>query len=170
MSVSALDDLFFHDLKDVYDAERRLVGALGKMAEKATSDELQAAFEEHAGVTEEHVQRLEQIFKSLGKPARGKKCLGMEGLVNEGKEVGKEVEAGPALDAALIGAAQKIEHYEIAAYGTLVTYARLLQMDEAVELLEQTLAEEKETDQKLTSLASDINLEAEEDREESSAE
>jgi ferritin-like metal-binding protein YciE len=161
MTVSNLGELFLHDLKDIYDAEKRLVKALPKMAKKATSEDLQAAFEEHASVTEEHVNRLERIFEALEKPLRGKKCAGMEGLVKEGDEVAKDVEEGPARDAALIGAAQKVEHYEIAAYGTLVTYAKLLDIDEAVNLLEKTLAEEKETDEKLTSLAADINLEAE---------
>jgi ferritin-like metal-binding protein YciE len=108
------------------------------------------------------VDRLEKIFESLGKAARGKHCPGMEGLLTEGEEMIKEQEKGPVLDAAMISSAQKVEHYEIAAYGTLVTYAKLLQMEEAVDLLGQTLDEEKETDEKLTQIASEINLVAEE--------
>lgn len=159
-----LDELFEHALRDTLDAERQLLKALPKLAKAATSEELQAAFEEHKGQTEEQVGRLETIFKSLDKAARGKHCPGMEGLVKEGDELIKEEEPGPTLDAALIGAAQKAEHYEIAAYGTLASYARLLGMDEAVELLEATLAEEKETDEKLTTIAAELNLEAAESK------
>jgi ferritin-like metal-binding protein YciE len=119
-------------------------------------------FEEHFGVTEEQVDRLERIFTSLDMAVRGKKCAGMVGLIEEGKELIEEEEQGAPLDAALICAAQKVEHYEIAAYGSLVTYAELLGMEEAVELLEATLAEEKETDEKLTRIASELNLVAEE--------
>jgi ferritin-like metal-binding protein YciE len=160
MSVTNLEELFVHELRDMLDAERQLVKALPKLAKSATSDELKAAFEEHASVTEEHVGRLETIFKSLDKAARGKHCAGMEGLVTEGDELMKEEEPSVALDAALICAAQKAEHYEIAAYGSLATYAKLLGMDDAVELLETTLAEEKETDEKLTAIASELNLAA----------
>jgi ferritin-like metal-binding protein YciE len=160
MSVTNLEELFVHELRDVLDAERQLVKALPKLAKSATSEELRAAFEEHASVTEEHVGRLETIFKSLDKAARGKHCAGMEGLVTEGDELMKEEEPSVALDAALICAAQKAEHYEIAAYGSLATYAKLLGMDDAVELLETTLAEEKETDEKLTAIASELNLAA----------
>jgi ferritin-like metal-binding protein YciE len=169
MSVQNLDDLFYHDIRDVFDAEKRLAKALPKMAKKATSDDLKAAFEEHAVVTERHVERLERIFEMLDKAPRGKHCHGMEGLVKEGEEMMQEEDPGPALDAALIGAAQKVEHYEIAAYGTLAAYARQLGMEEAVGLLEETLAEEKETDEKLTGLASEINFEAEEEETETSA-
>src|SRR4051812_39305860 len=112
MSISNLEDLFLHELKDIFDAERQLVKALPKMAKAASSEELQAAFEEHLGVTETHVERLEAVFKSIEKPARGKHCAGMEGLIKEGQELIKEEEASPALDAALICAAQKVEHYE----------------------------------------------------------
>jgi ferritin-like metal-binding protein YciE len=162
MSISNLQDLFVHELRDILDAEKQLLKALPKMAKAAESQELSAAFEEHLGVTEEQVGRLERIFEKLGMAARGKKCPGMAGLVDEGKELIDEEEAGAPLDAALICAAQKVEHYEIAAYGCLVTYAQLLGMDEAVELLEETLAEEKETDEKLTVIASELNLVAEE--------
>jgi ferritin-like metal-binding protein YciE len=155
-----LEELFEHELRDTLDAERQLLKALPKLAKAAENEELSAAFQEHKEQTDEQVARLEKIFKSLGKTARGKHCPGMEGLITEGSELIAEEEAGPTLDAALIGAAQKAEHYEIAAYGTLVTYARLLGMDDAVELLEATLAEEKETDEKLTAIASELNLQA----------
>ena len=128
------------------------------MAKGASSEELQAAFEEHLAVTQEQVGRLETIFQTLDKAARGKHCSGMEGLIEEGSELLKKEDPSPAVDAALICAAQKVEHYEIAAYGSLVEYAKLLGMDDAVELLQTTLAEEKETDEKLTAIASDLNL------------
>jgi len=166
MSITNLEDLFLHELKDVFDAEKQLLKALPKMAKAATSEELQTAFEEHAAVTEEQVGRLEQVFELLGKPARGKKCVGMQGLIEEGKELISEEDPGAPLDAALICAAQKSEHYEIAAYGSLVTYAKLLEMNKAVKLLEATLAEEKETDQQLTTIASELNLLADEESEE----
>ena len=158
MSIANLEDLFVHELKDVLDAERQILKALPKMAKAAESEELKAAFEEHKSVTETQVERLETIFKSLDKAARGKHCSGMEGLLKEGDELIKEEDSGAPLDAAMIGAAQKVEHYEIAAYGTLVAYAKLLEMVDAVELLEETLAEEKETDENLTTLASELNL------------
>lgn len=162
MSISNLEDLFEHELRDVLDAERQLVKALPKMAKAASSEELKAAFEEHLGVTETHVERLETIFKGMDKAARGKHCAGMEGLVTEGEELIEKEEPGAPLDAALICAAQKVEHYEIAAYGSLATYAQQLEMNEASELLETTLAEEKETDEKLSEIASSLNLVAQE--------
>jgi ferritin-like metal-binding protein YciE len=160
MSIENLQDLFVHELRDVLDAERQLLKALPKLAKAAESAELKAAFEEHASVTEEQIGRIETIFKSLDMAARGKHCVGMEGLVAEGTELIKEEERGVQLDAALICAAQKAEHYEIAAYGSLSAYAKLLEMDEAVELLAASLAEEKETDEKLTAIASELNLAA----------
>ena len=163
MSIENLKDMFFHELKDIYDAEKRILKALPKMAKKAESEELQAAFEEHKSVTEKQVERLERIFEGLDKPARGKKCLGMEGLLKEGEELIKEEDSSPALDAGLIAAAQKVEHYEIASYGTLVNWAKLLGLDEAAELLEETLAEEKQTDDTLTSIASEINHSADDE-------
>jgi ferritin-like metal-binding protein YciE len=162
MAITNLEELFVHELKDVLDAERQILKALPKMVKAAQSEELKAAFEEHLGVTEAQVERLETIFKSLDKAARGKHCPGMEGIIKEGDELIKEEEASPALDAALIGAAQRVEHYEIASYGCLVEYAKLLEMDDAVEQLEATLAEEKETDEKLTQIASELNLVAQE--------
>jgi ferritin-like metal-binding protein YciE len=161
MSVTNLEELFQHDLRDTLDAEKQLLKALPKMAKACTSQELRAAFDEHKAVTEKQVGRLESIFESLGKAARGKHCHGMEGLVKEGQEIMEENEPSAALDAALIGAAQKVEHYEIAAYGTLATYAKMLGNEEALSLLVETLDEEKQTDEKLTDLASEINFEAE---------
>jgi ferritin-like metal-binding protein YciE len=158
MPITNLEELFVHELKDVLDAERQILKALPKMMKAAESEELKAAFDDHLAVTEAQVERLETIFKSLDKAARGKHCPGMEGIIKEGDEMIKEEETSPTLDAALIGAAQRVEHYEIASYGCLVEYAKLLELDEAVELLETTLAEEKETDEKLSEIASELNL------------
>ena len=160
MEHNALKELYVDELKDIYNAENQLVKALPKMAKAATSDDLRNGFEEHLEQTRGHVQRLEQIFKALGEKPTGKKCKGMEGLVAEGQEMMEEDFEDDLMDAALISAAQRVEHYEIAAYGTVRTYAELLGEDEAVTLLEQTLEEEKETDQKLSDLASDINVKA----------
>lgn len=160
MEHNALKELYVDELKDIYNAENQLVKALPKMAKAATSDDLRTGFEEHLEQTRGHVQRLEQIFKALGEKPTGKKCKGMEGLVAEGQEMMDEDYEDDLMDAALISAAQRVEHYEIAAYGTVRTYAELLGEDEAVTLLEQTLEEEKETDQKLSDLASDINVKA----------
>jgi ferritin-like metal-binding protein YciE len=160
MEHQALKELYIDELKDIYNAENQLVKALPKMAKAANSDELRTGFEEHLQQTRGHVQRLEQIFKALGEKPSGKKCKGMEGLVAEGQEMMDEDFEDDLMDAALISAAQRVEHYEIAAYGTVRTYAELLGEENAVTLLEQTLQEEKETDQKLTDLASDINVKA----------
>jgi ferritin-like metal-binding protein YciE len=160
MEHQALKELYIDELKDIYNAENQLVKALPKMAKAANSDELRNGFEEHLEQTRGHVQRLEQIFKGLGEKPSGKKCKGMEGLVAEGQEMMDEDFEDDLMDAALISAAQRVEHYEIAAYGTVRTYAELLGEENAVTLLEQTLQEEKETDQKLTDLASDINVKA----------
>lgn len=164
MMENALKELYIDELRDIYNAENQLTKALPKMAKAATSDDLRAGFEGHLEQTKGHVERLERIFKELGEKPTGKKCKGMEGLVKEGDEMIKEEELeGEALDAGLISAAQRVEHYEIAAYGCVRTYAKLLGQDDAAELLEQTLGEEKETDQKLTMLAENINVEAEEE-------
>ena len=152
MSLDSLEKLFIEELKDVYNAEKQLVRALPRMAKAAESEELQQAFTKHQKETEGHVQRLERIFQQLGQSARGKTCKGMQGLVEEGKEVMEKEGEGPVIDAALIASAQRVEHYEIAAYGCLRTYAELLGMDQAVQLLQQTLAEEEATDKKLTQL------------------
>jgi len=164
-----LHELFLEQLSDVYDAEKQLVKALPKMAEAADSSDLQSAFEEHLDQTESHVQRLEEIFGMLDKPAKGKKCEAMAGLIAEGKEMMEE--AGQNVkDAALIAAAQKVEHYEIASYGCLRTWADLLELDEASTLLQETLDEEKETDENLTDIAAAINVEAKEEEGEEESE
>jgi ferritin-like metal-binding protein YciE len=160
MEHQALKELYIDELKDIYNAENQLVKALPKMAKAASSAELRTGFEEHLEQTRGHVQRLEQIFKELGEKPSGKKCKGMEGLVAEGQEMMGEDFEDDLMDAALISAAQRVEHYEIAAYGTVRTYAELLGEDTAAQLLEQTLEEEKETDQKLTDMASEINVKA----------
>jgi ferritin-like metal-binding protein YciE len=161
-SVTTMEDLFLHNLKDIYHAEKQLLKALPKMAKAASSEELRAAFEEHLQETEHQVERLEQVFQILDVAARGVKCAAMEGLVEEGSEVIDASMDAAVKDAALIGAANKVEHYEIATYGTLCSYAKQLGYDEALELLMATLEEEKAADRKLTELAeSDINLQVE---------
>lgn len=166
MSLATLEDVFIDVLKDTLDAEKQILKALPKMAKGVESEELKAAFEEHRVVTEKQVERLQSVFESLDKAARGKHCPGMEGLLEEGSEMIAEEEAGPALDAALICAAQKVEHYEIAAYGSLVTYAKMLGYKDAAKLLAETLAEEKQTDTLLSKLASKLNFEAQEEEDE----
>lgn len=152
MSLDSLEKLFLEELKDVYNAEKQILRALPRMAKAAESPQLEQAFTQHLKETEGQVRRLEQIFKELGQAARGKKCKGMEGLLEEGKEVLEE-EGEPAVkDAALISAAQRVEHYEIAAYGCLRTYASLLGYSEAEQLLQQNLQEEEAADKKLTQL------------------
>jgi ferritin-like metal-binding protein YciE len=161
MEIDSLRKLYIEELKDLYSAEKQILQALPRMAKKATNPQLKAGFEEHARQTEQQVQRLDQIFEALGKSPRGKKCKGMEGLLEEGKEVMQEDMDNETRDAALIAAAQKVEHYEIAGYGTVRTYAQLLGEKEAVKLLQTTLDEEGMTDKKLTQLAeSSINVEA----------
>jgi ferritin-like metal-binding protein YciE len=167
MPEEGLKELYVDELKDLYSAENQLVKALPKMAKVASSAELKRGFEEHLEQTRGHVQRLEKIFKALDESPKGKKCAGMEGLVKEGSEVMEEDFEGALMDAALIGAAQRVEHYEIAAYGTASEFAKLLGESEHVALLEETLQEEKETDEKLTDLAKEINLQANEGAEES---
>jgi len=167
MSNEGLRDLYIDELKDLYSVENQLVKALPKMAKAASSDELRQGFEEHLEQTRGHVQRLEKIFKSLGESPKGKKCVGMEGLVKEGSEVMDEDFQGALMDAALIGAAQRVEHYEIAAYGTASEFGKILGESEHVSLLEETLQEEKETDEKLTVLAKEINPQANEGTEQS---
>jgi len=154
MSLDSLEGLFVNELKDIYNAEKQLVKALPRMAKGATSPELQAAFKKHLKETENQVRRLDQVFRQFGETPRGKRCPGMEGLVEEGKEILEEEDGEEAvIDAALISAAQRVEHYEIAAYGCLVTYAELLGQQKSVELLKQNLAEEEATDEALTRLA-----------------
>lgn len=160
--LSSLDDLLVHELQDIYHAEGQILKALPKMAKAASNPDLKAAFEEHRVQTEGQVKRLEQVFKVLGHPVKGKKCEGMAGLIEEGKKTMEEDAEPAVLDAALIASAQKVEHYEIAAYGCLCTYAEMLGYEEAHELLGQNLDEEETTDEKLTALAeSVINVDAE---------
>jgi ferritin-like metal-binding protein YciE len=159
MPEQALRELYIDELKDLFSAESQLVKALPKMAKAANSEELRAGFEEHLQQTKGHVQRLETIFKQLDENSKGTKCKGMEGLIEEGSEAIDEYE-GAVLDAALIGAAQRVEHYEIAGYGTVIAFAEELGESEHVSLLNETLEEEKATDEKLTELSGDINSEA----------
>src|SRR3982075_508248 len=157
-----LNDLFLDTLKDIYFAEKQILKALPKMAKAAQSDKLRAAFEKHRGETEGQVDRLEQVFELLDKPARGKTCDAIEGILDEGKEIMEEYKGSEALDAGLLAAAQAVEHYEISRYGTLKQWAQQLGMKEAVKLLDQTLQEEKATDEALTEIAkSAINQQAE---------
>ncbi len=156
-----LHDLFEETLRDIYYAERAILKALPKMAKKASNEDLSSAFEEHRQQTEGHVERLEEIFKMLNKSARGTKCDAIEGLTKEADEIIKEAKTGTVRDAGMLAAAQAVEHYEISRYGTLRTWAEKLGMNEAAQLLEETLQEEKETDEKLTELAeAQINIEA----------
>ncbi|HEY3973118.1 MAG TPA: ferritin-like domain-containing protein [Candidatus Sulfotelmatobacter sp.] len=173
MENNGLKELYIDELRDLYSAENQLVKALPKMAEGAASDELRQGFEEHLEQTKGHVQRLEQIFEELGEKPKGNKCKGMQGLIEEGSDVLNEDFEEAVLDAALIGAAQRVEHYEIAAYGTVSAFAELLGQSEQASLLNETLQEEKETDEKLTELSKEINSQAnegssEEDRKEGS--
>lgn len=169
MPNQGLMKLYVDELKDLYNAENQLVKALPKLAKAASSDELRQGFETHLKQTEGHVQRLEKIFESIGQSPKGKKCAGMEGLVAEGSEVMQEDFEGAVMDAALIGAAQRVEHYEIAGYGTVRELAQVLGQSKHASLLEQTLNEEKETDKKLTALATEINQQANEEAEEETA-
>ena len=149
----ALDDLFEETLKDIFYAENKILKALPKMAKAAQSEELKAAFEKHLKETEGQVSRLEKVFDMIEVAPRGKKCEAIEGMIEEGAEIMKEFKGAPALDAGLVSAAQAVEHYEIARYGTLKRWAEQLGLDEAAGLLEETLEEEKNTDQALTDLA-----------------
>jgi ferritin-like metal-binding protein YciE len=148
-----LDDLFEDTLKDIYYAESKILKALPKMAKAAQSDELKAAFEKHLKQTEGHVSRLEQVFELIEVQPRGKKCEAIEGIIEEGAEIMKEFKNAPALDAGLVSSAQAVEHYEIARYGTLKRWAEQMGLDDAVGLLDETLGEEKDTDEALTELA-----------------
>jgi ferritin-like metal-binding protein YciE len=160
MKESQLKELYVEELRDLYSAEKQLVKALPKMAKAATSSDLRGGFEQHLEQTKGHVARLEEIFQALQEIPNGKTCKGMEGLIKEGGEMIAEDPEAERLDAGLISAAQRVEHYEIAGYGSVRTYAQLLGENEAVSLLDETLNEEKETDAKLTKLAETINVEA----------
>ena len=152
-NMNTLNDLFIDELKDLYSAERQLLKAIPRMMKGTTSDELRSAFETHLEQTEGHVERLEQVFERIEASPRGKKCKAMEGLVEEGEEVLDMEGDGDVLDAAIIGAAQRVEHYEIAAYGTACAHAKALGYDDLASILGQTLQEEEETDKLLTQIA-----------------
>src|SRR3954471_15143717 len=161
-TVDSLKSLLVEQIKDMYDAEKRLTKAIPKLAKASTNEDLISAFEEHLGETQNHVSRLEQVFELLEERAKGKPCKAMQGLIEEGDEHAKEdYDDDDLRDAMIIGSAQRVEHYEIAAYGTAIAHARLLDLPDVVELLEATLAEEKAADEKLTEIAeSVVNLEA----------
>ena len=161
MKLDSLETLYVEELRDLYSAEKQLLEALPKMAKEASAPELKQAFEDHLGQTEEHVERLEEIFKQLDKKPAGKTCKAMKGLIEEGSEIMEEEGKESVLDAGLIAAAQKVEHYEIASYGTARAFANMLGEEDAAELLQQTLDEEGETDKRLSELAEEIvNVEA----------
>ena len=161
MKANSLHDLYVMELKDLYDGENRIIKALPKMAEAASSPELRSAFQEHLEQTRRHVERLEQIFQKLDESPKGQKCKGLEGIIDEGEDVMDKNAPAAVCDAALIGSAQRVEHYEIAAYGTVRTFARRLGFEDHAQILQQTLQEEGDTDKKLTSVAeSYLNEEA----------
>jgi ferritin-like metal-binding protein YciE len=159
--MDTLEKLFEETLRDIYYAEKAILKSLPKMAKKATSEDLAAAFEEHIGQTEGQVERLEQVFEMIGKSARAKRCPAIDGITEEASEIMQEAKDDMVRDAGMLAAAQSVEHYEISRYGTLVAWAQKLGLDDAVPLLQETLEEEKLTDQKLSELAlSEINVEA----------
>lgn len=157
MSVTNIEELLISELKDIYSAEKQITKALPKMARAATSPELRTAFESHLEETNGQIERLDKIFETLGKSGRGKTCHGMQGVLEEGSEVLEDTEKGDVRDAALISAAQRVEHYEMAAYGSVREYANLLGKQDVVKLLEATLQEEKAADEKLTKIAKQVN-------------
>jgi ferritin-like metal-binding protein YciE len=161
MKIESMEDLFLEQIEDLYDAEHRLVKALPKMAEASTSQTLRQAFQSHLIETEGHVGRLEKVFRMLGQDPKSHTCDAMKGLVSEGEDVVSDIDASSLRDAGLIAAANRVEHYEIAAYGSARTFAQILGLTEAASLLEQTLQEEKKADQKLTDIAESlVNSEA----------
>jgi ferritin-like metal-binding protein YciE len=160
MKPNSLQDLYTEQLMDLYDAEQQIIKALPEMIDQTTSQQLKDALTQHLQVTREQASRLEEIFSELGQKPKREKCKGMQGVLAEGSELVEEVKNDELRDAAIIAAAQRVEHYEMAGYGTARTYAELLGQNQASELLQQTLDEEKEADQKLTELASDINVDA----------
>lgn len=156
MARKTLEDLFIHALSDIYSAEKQLTKALGKLARAATNEQLSHAFETHLQETHGQVERIDRVVEKCGIRLKRMKCAAMEGLIEEGEELIDEIEKGPVLDAGLIGAAQKVEHYEISSYGTLCALGKLLGHQEAVTLLKETLEEEKATDKKLTEFAEKV--------------
>src|SRR6187402_217664 len=168
-SIDSMNALLVDELRDIYDAEKRLTKAIPKLAKKASNDDLRSALEEHLQETEGQIARLEQAFEHLGERAKGKPCAGMKGIIEEGDEhVGEDYEDDDLRDAVIIGSAQRVEHYEMAAYGTAIAHARLLQQGDIVQLLEESLEEEKAADAKLSEIAeSVVNIEAADQSEES---
>jgi ferritin-like metal-binding protein YciE len=160
MKLTTLDKLFHHELKDLYDAEHQVVKALPKLAEAACNPELASAFEEHLAQTQEHISRLETVFEEIGEPPARESCAGMRGIIEEGNKILGEDANDVVKDAAIISAAQRVEHYEMAVYGTLRTWARILGYEDSARLLEETLDEEEGTDSALTGIAQQINPEA----------
>ena len=160
MPANTFHDLFVEELKDLYDAENQLVEALPKMAKAAQDEKLKDGINAHLAETKAHVGRLEQVFKNLGEPIKGKPCRAMKGLIEEGAKGLSENKPGPVRDAQIIGSAQRVEHYEIAAYGTVVAMAKLMEHDEEAKLLQDTLDEEGDTDKKLTDISKDVNAAA----------
>ena len=165
MAVATMDDLFLDELKDLYSAEKQAVRVYPRLAKAIESEELKQALQTHLEETKGQVERLDRVFEILEKRGGGKTCEGMKGLIEEGQEMVEEVEKGPVRDAGLIGAAQRMEHYEIAAYGTVIALAKAMGQDEIANLLGQTLAEEKSTDEKLTQVSELVNSQALEDSE-----
>lgn len=170
-SIDSLRTLLIEELKDIYDAENRLTKAIPKLVKKATNDQLKTALQDHLAQTEEHVSRIEQAFEQLDQSPKAKSCAGMKGIIEEGDEhAGESYDHDGLRDAAIIGAAQRVEHYEIAAYGTVIAHARLLGLDDVADLLGETLEEEKAADQKLTAIAeSVVNVDAESEDEKASS-
>ena len=160
MSVKTINELLLDELKDLYSAEKQIIKALPKMARAASSQDLKSAFESHLEETQGHVERLDKIFENLGKSPRGKTCHGMQGLLEEGSEMISESEKGPVRDAGLISAAQRVEHYEMAGYGSVREFASILGQNEIASLLEETLGDEKAADEKLTGIAKKVNPQA----------
>jgi ferritin-like metal-binding protein YciE len=159
-SPTSLQELYVEQLRDLYDAEQQIIKALPEMIDAAQSDNLKEALNEHLDVTKEQASRLEKIFNNLGEKPKGERCKGMQGVLAEGSDLVGKIEEGEVRDAAIIASAQRVEHYEMAGYGTARTYATMLGENEAGDLLEQTLSEEKEADEKLTDLAGEINVAA----------
>ena len=170
-SIDSLRTLVIEELKDIYDAENRLTKAIPKLVKKSTNGQLKTALQDHLAQTEEHVARIEQAFEQLDQSAKAKSCAGMKGIIEEGDEhAGEDYDHDGLRDAAIIGAAQRVEHYEIAAYGTVIAHARLLGLDDVASLLEETLEEEKAADEKLTAIAeSVVNVDAESEEEKASS-
>lgn len=160
MNIQTMEDLFLHELKDTYDAEHKITEALPKMMQSTSSNELKSAFQEHLTQTQQQIKRLEQVFSIIGAQPERENCEAMQGLVQEAQEILQMGLSGSVGDAALIAAAQKVEHYEIAGYGTLRTFAYLMGFDDAAQLLQTTLDEEEQTDKKLTQIANKINMKA----------